>query len=48
MLDEYRNKTTDKNNGNVYQAIKDYKGADTNMKTTDKCWKLYQQLKDKQ
>lgn len=38
----------DKNNGNIYKALADYKGADTNMKTTDKCWKLYQQLKDNQ
>lgn len=37
-----------KNNGNIYKALADYKGADTNMKSTDKCWKLYQQLKDKQ
>ena len=38
----------DKNNGNVYKAIKDYKGADKNMVSTNKCWNLYKQLKDKQ
>ena len=38
----------DKNDGNIYQAIKDYKGADKNMKTTDKCWNLYKQLEKQQ
>ena len=35
-----------KNNGNVYKAIKDYKGASTNMKSTNKCFKLYKKLKN--
>ena len=38
----------EKNNGNIYEAIKDYKGADKNLVTTNKCWKLYKQLKKQQ
>ena len=38
----------DKNNGNIYRAIADYKGADKNLSTTNKCWKLYKQLEKMQ
>ena len=38
----------DKNNGNIYEAIKDYKGADKNLSTTNKCYSLYKQLKKQQ
>ena len=38
----------DKNNGNVYRAIADYKGADKNLSTTNKCWNLYKKLEKQQ
>ena len=38
----------EKNDGNIYKAIADYKGADKNMKTTDKCWKLYKKMEKMQ
>ena len=47
-IDKIISHLIDKNNGNIYSAIADYKGADTNMKTTDKCYKLYKQLMEKQ
>lgn len=36
----------DKSDGNIYKAIKYYKGASTNMATTNKCFNLYKKLKN--
>ena len=38
----------EKNNGSIYEAIKDYKGADKNLVSTNKCWNLYKKMEKMQ
>lgn len=36
----------DKYDNNIYAIIKYYKGGSTNLKSTDKCFKLYKDIKE--
>lgn len=35
----------EKNGGNIYEAIKEYKGGSKNLKSTNKCFAVYKEMK---
>lgn len=45
-IDKIISHLIDKNGGNVYQAIRDYKGGSSNLATTKKCFELYKRLEN--